>query len=212
MNTGKHSRGKRPVGHKRQSGVAILIVLILLVVLTLIGYLMLYTSQYERIIDSAFRAKTYARQSAEAGVGLVAQKIMNRMAADLTPIPGADVLPGESYGFKATHPVIGDCFILLPDCLDQDNTAFAAGSMCCFRTGRAFDATNQLVKIAGSIPGPRIMDIPGSSDYQNAVYNFFVTGGGPSRSLSEYEVMIEIGPVRKGSGSGTMYGSVTGTN
>jgi len=213
MNSGKYSRAKMPSGSGSEAGAALIIVLLMLVIMTFLGLMSLYTSQYERVLDSAFRSKTYARQSAEAGVGLTAQKIMNRMAADLTPIPGPEIVAGTVFGTRATHPVVGNCYILRPNCIDvRTDLPFNPGEMCCFRTGRAFDANYELNKIAAPIPGPRKIDIPGSSEYQNAVYNFFVTGGGPSRSLSEYEVMIEIGPVRKGGGSGTMYGSTTGIN
>lgn len=207
-----------------QNGAALIVVMLMLIVLAGLGYMALYDSDVNILINTSLRGKELARESATAGANYIINNLFNPASFSLVGVPAAAVTTGFLFGNKNTHPLIGSCLVLSGTC-GSANGAGTAGvnDMCCFRTGPftdtvQFNMTESGVSvgkvrktrsIAAAAIKSRLVDIPLTADFQHIIYDFMVTGGGPFNSVSVIHVMLEAGPIGKRGGSGTMYGSPT---
>jgi hypothetical protein len=214
-----------------QRGVALILVLLMLTVLSSLGFMALYTSSIERDIDRAHRFRLSARSAMEAGTHMIAQQLIKSQGYNLDSLPPSTSILGVARGNYQIHPVIGICYVLDHNCSDPfstNNDPNWTQDLCCFRTGRVRDKeTGNLFKPT-TLNDIHILDVPnrkymldrgrrwvppgGSSEYEYRMFDFAVSGGGPARSFSEATVMMKVGPVPGGGDLGTGYGSQTGIN
>ncbi|MBI5526502.1 MAG: hypothetical protein HY897_09215 [Deltaproteobacteria bacterium] len=209
-----------------QRGVALVLVLLMLTVLSSLGFMALYTSSIERDIDRAHRYRLFARNSTGAGVQMLAQQVIRSKGGKRDASPPSTSSLGVNRGDYQIHPVIGICYVLDHNCADPfstNNDPAWAQDLCCFRTGRVRDpagtilkptALNDLLNDSYKVGiGRNFMIGGGSDEYAHQVFEFWIAGGGPARSISELRVLMKVGPNPKGGGaSGTGYGSQAGIN
>jgi hypothetical protein len=204
-----------------QAGIALILVMLVMLVLSAIAIMTMYSSGVDYTMDVAFRNRSLARTASEAGANVIVSKLMFSINPYATPdkIPSGGAGGDFNLGTTRVHKAIGLCVVIDSDCANHG--LINEDSMCCFRLGPYMDPdTSNLYrpKVSGdltalsAIPQPVLLNIPGTSDFQNLLYNFSVTGGGPGGSVSVLAVGYKKGPVAKRGGSGTMYGSVTGAN
>ena len=190
-----------------ERGVALIIVLLLLTVLTALGFMAMYTATIERDLDRSYRMRLVARDSIESCVHGAMDQVLRSGGLLLSPLPAGENT-GWAIGQTQRHPVIGACVVTAPKAANPHiifggNAANGSvDDMACCRTGpllnqaggilfqNDFLANKSLISIAriggGSIPG---------EESNFVLYPFTVTAGGPSRSISEAKVVIKFGPV-----------------
>jgi len=192
-------------------GLAMFVVLLMIFSLSALAYMALYSSTIEKDIERGYRVKRLASMASEAGVHAVVRQLVSQSIPVTTPIP-FNVTVGTAPGQVQTHPVIGLCQVVMMNCLDPAVPPASAtvNDMCCFRTGPSvnygtgmpfyysnpLNANEQAMTRIGQ---DRDIQIPGSDNkWVHKVYFFFVTGAGPSKSLSESLVYYKFGPVQTG--------------
>ncbi len=205
------NKEKAMFSQQNNKGIAMFVVLLMIFSLTALAYMALYSSTIEKDIERGFRVKRLASMASEAGVHTVVRQLTNSAIPVTTPIP-FNVVNGTAPGQVQNHPIIGLCQVVAMNCLDPAvNPASATvNEMCCFRTGpmadystgKPFNFSNPLnanQQAFARIQQDRDMPIPGSDNkWVHKVYFFYVTGAGPSKSLTESIVYYKFGPVQTG--------------
>lgn len=193
-----------------QRGVALVIVLLLLTVMTGLGFMALLTANIEMDLTRSYRNRQFLKAATEAGGHSVVRQIIKSRGTDKRSIPRTDTPTGNNPNERRTHPVIGICQVTQFNCGQPLSAVYSDTNLCCFRTGKITDSTGNILKMTDSNIGadqaspftPSNVDIPGSSSYQHIDYEVSVSAGVPSRGISELVVRVRSGPVPKSDGGG----------
>jgi hypothetical protein len=197
-----------------ERGVALILVLILLTVLTAMGYMALYTASIERDLDRSYRYRLSMRDTVEGCVHAVTNQVLRSGGLKLSPWPSAENT-GWALGQTQRHPVIGVCTVVSPKCgnpfleINGNKTDGSVSDMCCCRTGPLLNQSGNILYQDDFLANRAILSIqringgaiPGE-EANFVLYPFSIAAGGPARSIAESKVVIKYGPVPRADSSG----------